>query len=186
MKEKKYLSNPLFIFAGLCVISFLFCNSIASAQAEEDVHEKFRYFKEKYEEEFPKDFETVLQTVLSFIGEQNKCQIMIERVRKNESGLPRGTVRSELCVLAQHPDTAFIYIRKYALDAPFIRGGKWPNFRVQYIFTVNDLGGGKTNVELQTELSGYESHVTVKTHFFQSRGLMEFEAFERIREKLGL
>ena len=183
---KKYLLNPFVIIAGIIAISFLFiCNLTVphEAKAQDEIPERLKYFKEKYEENFESDFEKVWNTVKKFVIE-NGCQISNERVRENDIGKQRGICQTELCILAQHKDSTFRLIRRYALDPPFIRGGVWTSVRMEYRFIVNDLGDGQVNVVLRGELSGFENHATFKAHFFQSNGLLEFMAFERIREML--
>ena len=182
---KKYLLKPIWGIAGIIAISLLFSNNLTTIQAnaQDETPERLRFFKEKYEETFVADFETVWNTVQNFITE-SECQILSERIRENDLGKQRGICQSELCILAQHRDSTFRLIRRYALDAPFIRGGVWTSVRMQYRFIVDDLGDGKVNVVLRGELSGFENHATFQAHFFQSNGLLEFMAFERIREML--
>jgi len=181
---KKHLLNPFLMIAGIIAISSVFCSNIAFAKDDDEVPEKLKYFKEKYEEDFEASFDKVWQAVLKFLND-NECQILNERIRENDKGLQRGNCQSDLCILSQNKDSTFKVIRKYALDPPFIRGGVWTAVRMKYTFIVNDLGDGKVNVVLNGELSGFETHATFKAHFFRSNGLLEFMAFERIREILS-
>ena len=183
MKEKSIFLNPFLMIAVVIAVSFIFCNNTAFA-LNDDVPERLKYFKEKYEEDFEADFDKVWQTLLKFL-EENDCQIFSQRIRENDKGLQRGILQSDLCILTQNRDSTFRVIRKYALDPPFIRGGVWIAVRMKYRFIADDLGNGKINVVLSGEMSGFENHATFRAHDFRSNGLLEFMAFERIREMLG-
>ena len=102
-----------------------------------------------------------------------------------EDGKSRGVIRSELCIFAQNDETVFPKIQKYALDPPFIRGGVWTSGRMKYVFIVTEVEANNINVELRGELSGFEDNASFKAHFFNSNGLLEFQAFEAIREMIN-
>lgn len=181
---KNYKSNQSFFSISLSFICLLVAGFIVYAQTPpknetETVPERLRYFKEKYEENYQTNFDEVWNAVQKFIEEQ-KCDIETNRIRENDIGKQRGVCKSTLCIFAHGKDSTFRLIQRYALNPPFIRGGVWTSGRAQYRFIVNDLGEDNVNVVLTTELSGFEEHATFKTHFFNSNGLLEFLAFERL------
>lgn len=179
---RKYLFNPFFVFAKILAIYLLFNSNVALAQDDdEEVPERLKYFREKYEETVEASFDQVWQAVIRYI-EDSGCQVLSEKLKENDIGKNRGVCQSELCILSQSKDSTFPIIKKYALNPPFIRGGVWLNVRMQYKFIVNDLGDGKINIVLNGELSGFENNATFKAHFFKSNGLLEFTAFEKIKE----
>jgi len=178
MKIKTNLVLSLFLLI-FCSFTFLL-HAQTDKEDEEKVPEKLKYFKEKYEEVYETDFETAWQACEKFILDR-PCQILTQKVKETEEGRSRGVLRSELCIFAQG-DTVFKKIQLYSLDPPFIRGGVWTSGRMQYTFIVTELENNKVNIELKGEISGFENHVTFKAHFFQSRGLLEFMAFEYIAD----
>lgn len=173
-KIKLLLFTFLFIFSSFSFLSYAQTDN----EESEKIPEKLKYFKEKYEEIYETDFETAWQACESFITSL-PCQILTQKVKETDEGKSRGVLRSELCIFAQG-DSVFKKIQLYSLDPPFIRGGVWTSGRMQYTFIVTELESKKISVELKGEVSGFENHVTFKAHFFSSRGLLEFMAFETI------
>lgn len=160
---------------------------IAFSQTDEEknVPERLKYLREKYEENFEANFQTVFDACKTFIEKEVSCQILSQKVREMEDGKSRGVIRSELCIFAQNDETVFPKIQKYALDPPFIRGGVWTSGRMKYVFIVTEVEANNINVELRGELSGFEDNASFKAHFFNSNGLLEFQAFEAIREMIN-
>lgn len=179
---KKYNLLLLNILANFVLLTFLF-NINLFAQEEEEIPEKLKYVREKYEETFQADFDKVWNSVLKFVEEKN-CGIESQKVRQNDAGKQRGICKTALCVFASGTDSTFNKIQEYGLNPPFIRGGVWTSGRIQYRFIVEDLGSG-IHVEIRSELSGFEEHATFKAHFFDTNGLLEFLTFEKLREMIN-
>ena len=173
--------NLFFLFTTI-IISLLFAPiSSLYCQDEPKVSEKMKHFKDEYIETFESDFNTVWSAVKLFVDERG-CRLLSERERENDFGLQKGICQSEICVITQNTDSAFKMLQHYGLRPPFIRGGVWTAARVQYRFVVDDIGDGKVTVQSRLELNGWENHASFKAHEVTSNGLLEFEAFERIKE----
>lgn len=188
MKNVYFASYTKFnVFIILLGFIFLCFNSAALSDEieEEKVPEKLKYYKEKYEMIYDVKFQNVYDACKKFIEEKLSCQILSSKIRDGENGFLRGIIHSELCVFSQNESEIFKTIQKYALDAPFIRGGVWTSGRMQYTFIIQELEDGKTNLELRGEMSGFENHVTFKAHFFKSNGLLEHQAFTTVEELMG-
>ncbi len=181
------LSIKLIAFFMMCLFASLnFQTALSKMNDEdEDVPEKFKYFKEKYEETFETDFQTAFDACKNFIEKDISCQILSKKIKNLDNGNMRGIIKSELCIFAQNDDTVFEKIQKYAFDPPFIRGGVWTSGRMKYVFIINEIEKNKINIELRGELSGFENHASFKAHFFKSNGLLEFQAFEAIRQMIN-
>ena len=179
----KSFHNPLLYFILTIIFCFASNNFVVVAQEEEDddVPAKLKYMRDKYEEFYTASFEKVWTATKSWL-EATECRVLNERERLNDLGFQRGILQSELCVMSQQKDSAFKFIQKYSYKAPFIRGGVWTSFRVQYRFTVDDLGDGRISVWQRHELNGWENHVSFKAHEMTTNGLLEFEIFEQLKE----
>ena len=184
--KTQYYVNLKKLALLLIGVLFFSLNSVVLADDEEEgiqkVPDKLKYYKEKYEIQFDSEFQTVFDACKKFIENNLSCQILNSKVRDQEDGTHRGIVRSELCIFSQNESEIFKTIQKYALDAPFIRGGVWTSGRMQYTFIVTEIGDNKINLELRGEMSGFENHVSFKAYFFKSNGLLEQEAFDAITE----
>jgi hypothetical protein len=183
---KKLLSNSLLLFCGLLIISLFSSTNYVFAQDDDDdedeVPAKLKYVKAKYEEFYSSDFQKVWDATFSFI-ENNSCEIYGNpRIKENDAGKQRGVCKTAMCIVTSNKDSTFKLMTKYALDAPFIRGGVWTSFRVIFTFTIEEQDDGKVSVVLNTELSGFEENATFKAHFFKSNGFLEFETFNKLKE----
>lgn len=146
--------------------------------------EKFPYLKEKYEFTVDKPFDEVWQSALKSIDELN-CMIINKSSKQDDNGLYKGKLESDFCVFAVG-DTVWENFKFYATEPPFIRGGVWKTGRFQYKIIVREEENGQTYIRVMGEVSGHETHVTDKVHFFQSNGFKETMMMERIKKNLGL
>lgn len=167
----------------LLVIFLLIILAIPSFAQEKKVPKGYEFYKEKYEENFTSNFETIWNAVLYSL-EEIGCQVQNKNTRINDEGLYRGVVQSDFCVFAMG-DTTFNVLKKYSLDMPFIRAGKWDNGRLQYKFIVQEKGENNVHLVMTTEMSGFESYVTGKVHFWRSNGILELAMLERIKNNIG-
>lgn len=180
------------IFTNSILISIIFlCIAAPALIAQDDwrgktieTKEKHPYLKEKYELTLDQSFDIVWEAAKKCIEEIN-CSIITANTRQDDEGLYRGTIQSDFCLFAVG-DTALKNLKFYSVEVPFIRGGVWETGRIQYKIIVRETNDEKVYVLLSGEISGKESHVTSKVHFWQSNGFKETMMLERIKKNLGL
>ncbi|MCO5251851.1 MAG: hypothetical protein M9949_10580 [Candidatus Kapabacteria bacterium] len=182
---KNLFTNSI-LFSLICIII-----SAPSLIAQDDwrgqtieTKDNFPYLKDKYEMTLDQTFDTVWEAAKKSIEEIN-CSIITANTRQDDEGLYRGTIQSDFCIFAVG-DTTLQNMRYYSVDLPFIRGGVWVNGRMQYKIIVRETPDDKVYVLLNGEISGMESHVTSKVHFWKSNGFKESMMMERIKMHLGL
>ncbi len=172
MKELK-------ILLLLAMIS-LFVVSNLNAQ-DDDVPERLKYYKEKYEEEFNSSFVTVWNSIKEAIANTG-CQIVTQKYSQNDEGYYKGTIKTDYCIFAEGPDTTYRVAQDLQYDMPYIPGANWVNARINYKIVVKELGDGKVSMVLTSEMSGYEAHVTFKVHFWKSNGILEHQLLENLKQ----
>jgi len=167
-------------------IIFLSIINIMKAQDEEFTteKEKFPYLKDKYELTVDKPFDQVWESAIKSIDELN-CMIASKNSRQDDDGLYKGKIESDFCIFAVG-DTVWQNFKYYAVAPPFIRGGVWETGRFQYKIIIKEEDNGQTYIRVIGEVSGHETHVTDKVHFFKSNGFKETMMLERIKKNLGL
>ncbi|GAB1370984.1 hypothetical protein MASR1M45_10460 [Candidatus Kapaibacterium sp.] len=187
----KSINNIFFPLILTILLSVVVLNTNLIAQesdddwkAKEQVDTKFPYLKDKYEDTLKLGFEQVWEAAVTCIDDIN-CQIITKSPRQGDDGLYKGTIQSDFCVFAIG-DTVLKNLKYYSVEVPFIRGGIWANARFQYKIIIRELEDGNCYVRMIGEVSGMESHVTNKVHFWQSNGFKEYQMMERIKMKLGL
>jgi len=160
--------------------------NIMNAQDEEwtTEKEKFPYLKEKYELTVDKPFDEVWLSALKSVEELN-CMIINKSSKQDDNGLYKGKLESDFCVFAVG-DTVWDNFKFYCTEPPFIRGGVWKTGRFQYKIIVREEENGQTYIRIIGEVSGHETHVTDKVHFFKSNGFKETMMMERMKKNLGL
>ncbi len=161
-----------------------FVASVNLQSQDKPVPKGWENYKEQYEDNYNEDFEVIWDAVLKTLQDIS-CQTITRNTRPTDDGLFRGTIHSDFCVFTMG-DTTFQVLRKYSLDMPFVRGGKWDNGRLQYKLSIREVEPGNVNLILKTEMSGMESGVTKKVLFWRSNGLLELEFLENIRKNIGL
>ncbi len=150
---------------------------------KEEIPENLKYYKEKYEMDVDAPFELVFRAVKKSITDDN-CMILNESYSQTDSGLYKGSVRSDFCVFAQGTDSTFNVLERYSLVMPTIRGGVWANGRIQYRFVIRELASGKVHILLKGELSGLEQYVTNEVQFWQSNGILETKMMDDVKKNI--
>lgn len=150
---------------------------------KEEVDEKMKYYKEKYEATFDAPFEVVYRAAKQSITDLS-CMIMNESYSQTDEGLYKGKVKSDICVLIDNKDSTWDVLQKYSVDLPIIRGGVWQNGGIQYSFILKETKDGKVNVTLKGEMSGFEEYVTYQRHFWVSNGHLETMMLERLKKNV--
>ncbi len=168
------------------LIGFIFLLGTFYALAQETTiePEKYPYYKDKYEYTLELPFDQVWESAIKSIEEIN-CQIISKHSKQDDNGLYKGKLESDFCIFAVG-DTAWQNFKYYAMEPPFIRGGVWVSGRFQYKIIVKEEENGSTYIRIIGEVSGFETHVTDKVHFFKSNGFKETMFIERIKKNLGL
>lgn len=152
---------------------------------EEQVPERLKYYRERYEETFNEPFDVVWRSIKKSL-EDISCMISYEKYQQDQNGLFSGTLKSDYCVFTFGRDTTFKVLKRYSLEMPLIRGGIWENGRIQYTFKVKENEDGTVFLSFRAWLSGFEDFVTHQVHFWKSNGYLETKMLERIRNNLAL
>lgn len=147
------------------------------------IPERLRYYKEKYDETYQHSFESVWNAVKQAIIDLN-CMIAQEKYTQTDEGFFKGKVESDYCVFSVGLDSTFDVLKKYSLELPLIRGGRWMTGRMKYVFNIEEKSDGSVYLLLRGEISGFEDYVTHRVHFWKSNGYWETYILNRIREKL--
>jgi hypothetical protein len=170
------------ILKNLILLTLVSLFIISNVKSQDDeVPERLKYYKEKYEEEFTAPFVTIWNSVKEAI-ESTGCQITTQKYAQNEEGYYKGTIKTDYCVFAEGPDTTYRECQKYQLDMPYIPGGNWVNGRINYKIMLKEIGDGKVSMVLTSDMSGYEAHVTFKVHFWKSNGILEHFFIENLKK----
>ena len=158
--------------------------------------ESMKFYQENYEMDFDNDFETVWNSILKSIQDVN-CQTIRKTSRQTDKGMLKGIVQSDFCVFASGDDTTLTALKRYSAELrkpedegkiepfPYILTGEWTAGRFQYKLIVEEVSAGKVHVKLIGELSGFESYVTKKMHFWTSNGLLETKMMDLIKSNIG-
>lgn len=147
------------------------------------IPERLRYFKEKYDETYQDPFESVWNAVKAAIIDLN-CMIAQEKYSQTDEGFFKGKIESDYCVFSVGVDSTFDVLKKYSLELPLIRGGRWMTGRMKYVFNIEEKNDGSVYLLLRGEISGFENYVTHRVHFWKSNGYWETYILNRIKEKL--
>jgi hypothetical protein len=150
---------------------------------KEEIPEKLKYYKEKYELDIDAPFELVFRSIKKSISDLD-CMIINESYSQTDSGLYKGSIRSDFCVFSQGSDSTYSVLKRYSLEMPTIRGGIWVNGRIQYKFNLREQKNGKVHILLKGELSGLESYVTNEVHFWNSSGYLETKMMESVKNNI--
>jgi len=150
---------------------------------KEEVPERLKYYKEKYEISFDAPFEVVFRAAKQSISELS-CMIMNESYNQSDDGLYKGKVKSDICVLVDNKDSTYDVLKLYSTDLPIIRGGVWQNGGAQYNFIIKEQKDGKVHVILKAEMDGFEEYVTYQRHYWESNGYLETMMLERLQKNV--
>ncbi len=153
--------------------------------SKEQIPERLKYFRERYEETFQEPFEVVWRSIKKSLDDIS-CMISYEKYQQDQNGLFSGTLKSDYCVFTMGRDTTFRVLKQYSYEMPLIRGGIWENGRIHYIFKVKENEDGSVFLSFRAQLSGFEDFVTHQVHFWKSNGYLETKMLERIKNNLPL
>jgi hypothetical protein len=154
-----------------------------SDKGESKIPDRLRYYKEKYEATYQNSFESVWNAVKQSIIDLN-CMIAQEKYSQTDDGFFKGKVESDYCVFSVGLDSTFDVLKRYSLELPLIRGGRWMTGRMKYVFNIEEKSDGSVYLLLRGEISGFENYVTHRVHFWKSNGYWETYILNRIKEKL--
>lgn len=154
-------------------------------QPQEDVPDRLKYYKEKYEATFNEQFDAVWRSIKKSLDDIG-CMISYEKYQQDDEGFFTGTIKSDFCVFSMGKDTTFRVLKKYSYEMPLIRGGIWINGRIQYNFKVKENKDGTVYLSFTGRLSGFEDFVTHQVHFWKSNGILETQMLERITNNIPL
>lgn len=154
-------------------------------QPQEDVPDRLKYYKEKYEATFNEQFDVVWRSIKKSLDDIG-CMISYEKYQQDDEGFFTGTIKSDFCVFSMGKDTTFRVLKKYSYEMPLIRGGIWINGRIQYNFKVKENKDGTVYLSFTGRLSGFEDFVTHQVHFWKSNGILETQMLERITNNIPL
>lgn len=150
-----------------------------SAAVDEDIDPKLRFYKEKYEASYTNvTFEIVFKAIKKMLADQNTL-IAHEKSKQDDNGLFSGSIKSDFILLADG-DTAAEITKPFSLDFPYIPAGAWRTGRIQYRFVVKETNDNKVSLTLYSEMSGFETYVTRKVHFWKSNGILETKLLEKL------
>ncbi len=154
-----------------------------SDQKGSKIPDRLRYYKEKYDETYQYSFESVWNAVKEAIIDLN-CMVAQEKYSQTDEGFFKGKLESDYCVFSVGLDSTFDVLKRYSLELPLIRGGRWMTGRMKYVFNIEEKSDGSVYLLLRGEISGFENYVTHRVHFWKSNGYWETYILNRIREKL--
>lgn len=197
MKIEKFILYLVVVFT-VCVTGSVFSSAQDTTQPapkktkkviedkfKEEIPENLRFFKETYDTTYQVAFEIVYKAVKKSIEDLN-CMISKQTYSQTEKGLYKGIIRSDACLFTQDADSTFDVLKRYSIDMPIIRGGKWVNGRMMYKFTITEVENGKVYLLLKADLSGFEEHVTYLVHFWKSNGWLETIMMEKVANNIKL
>ncbi len=156
----------------------------ADAQSRRERFEKKKERPDVFETTFQKSFPTVWNIIKEAIVESD-CQVEAAKPVTTDAGTFKGKIQSTFCVLVRGEDSTLPVLERYSERVPYIRAGVWTAVRMQYTFYVVENEDGDVKVKLKGEISGYETYVTSKFHYFDSNGMLEEQLFELVKKKVA-
>ncbi|MFN8359700.1 MAG: hypothetical protein U0264_07275 [Candidatus Kapaibacterium sp.] len=163
---RKYLVLVLAIFA---------IGAVSTMKAQLDAGQEV-VTNENIKKPFPVVWK-VIHKALEEIG----CRVEVEKNAEGDKGLFKGNIRTEFYIFSNGEDTTADVLERYGVT-PTIRAGRWISGRIQYKFVLKELEDESTDIRLVCELSGFESYVTSKVHFWNSNGVLDKQMMDRIKE----
>jgi len=152
-----------------------------------------KYWQEKYEYTIKGAvFDDVAQAVKAII-ESNSCAVIQFTMKTSDAGLGKAVIESDFCIIAMG-DSSYRIAQQFSLQKgqetmghitmPFIPGGSWKNMRIKYKVIIKENGDESIGVMMKLcEISGEESYVTRKFHFWESNGVLETAFMAKIKQK---
>lgn len=136
------------------------------------------YSRTVFQDTVDAPFDLVWKAAIESIKEMG-CQVEESFPVESDNYLFKAKLSSAFCVLATGYDSTMAVFDRYAERIPYIRGAVWTSARIQYTFYLTELPDGRVAVRLIGQMSGYEEYVTAKFHYFDSKGILEKELFQR-------
>lgn len=165
----------------LSIVSLFFISAVKAQ--DDDVPERLKYYKEKYEEVFDAPFVTVWNSIKEIITVSG-CQLTSQKYSQTDEGYYKGIIRTDYCIFATGPDSSYKLCQMYQMDMPYLPSAKWISGRINYKIILKEMPDGKVSMTLTSEMSGYEVSVTNKVHFWKSNGLLEHQIIEEFKKKI--
>ena len=169
---KKIIASVFAILVSTCVLY--------SQANNEEVPERLKYYKEKYEETFQAPFEVVWSSVKEALA-LYKSQVAQQKNSQDDEGLFKGVIRSDNYVFTEGKDTSYQVLQKYQYNMKYIPSGIWINGRINYKIILKEVETNVVKMTLTSEMSALESYVTEEYHFWKSNGILETEFIEKLK-----
>lgn len=172
------------VIRNLLLLSLISLFIVSNVKAQDsDVPERLKYYKEKYEEVFDAPFVTVWNSIKEVIAATG-CQLITQKYAQTDEGYYKGTIKTDYCVFASGIDSSYKLCQTYQVDMPYIPGSDWVSGRINYKIVLKEMPDGKVSMTLTSEMSGYESKITYKVHFWKSNGMLEHQIIEDFKKKI--
>jgi len=152
-----------------------------------------KYWQEKYEVKITGAiFEDVAQAIKGII-DSSSCAVIQFTMKTSDAGLGKAVIESDFCVISMG-DSSYRIAQQFSLlkgqetmghiTMPFIPGGHWKNMRIKYKLIIKENEDESIGVMMKLcEISGEESYVTRKFHFWESNGVLETAFMNKIKAK---
>jgi hypothetical protein len=152
-----------------------------------------KYWQEKYEVVIQGAiFEDVAQAIKEIV-ESSSCAVIQFTNKTSDAGLGKAVIESDFCIIAMG-DSSYRIASQFSLlkgqetmghiTMPFIPGGRWKNMRIKYKLIIKESEDESIAVMMKLcEISGEESYVTRKFHFWESNGVLETAFMDKIKQK---
>ena len=150
----------------------------------DELPERTRYYKEKYEESYNSSFENVWSSIKEVLEEMG-AHIATQKYSQNDEGFYKGTIRSDAWVFSEGTDSTYRLLQKYSYDMKVIPGSIWVNGRLEFKFKVTEVSPDNVALVMTTKMSAHETYVTEIVHFWQSNGLLEKQFLESLNAKIA-
>ncbi len=131
-------------------------------------------------ENIKKPFPVVWKIIHKALEEMG-CRVEVEKNAEGDKGLFKGNIRTEFYIFSTGEDSTLDVLDRYGVT-PTIRASRWVSGRIQYKFVLKELEDESTDIRLVCELSGFESYVTSKVHFWNSNGVLDKQMIDKIKE----
>ncbi len=152
-----------------------------------------KYWQEKYEVKITGAiFDDVAQAIKGII-DSSSCAVIQFTNKTSDAGLGKAVIESDFCIIAMG-DSSYRIAQQFSLQKgqetmghitmPFIPGGRWKNMRIKYKLIIKENEDETIGVMMKLcEISGEESYVTRKFHFWESNGVLETAFINKIKKK---
>lgn len=168
-------------FLLLLAASFSYAQTQAS---DDDIPERLKHFKEKYEASYEAPFEVVWSSVKETIASYG-VTVAQQKNSQDDEGLYKGVLKSENIVFTEGKDSTYQTLQKYHYNMKYIPNGVWTNGRISYKIILKEVKSGTVTMIMTTEMSAFESHITTEYHYWKSNGIFEKEFLDRLNANVA-